>query len=143
MTVTDCRVCASDVDSPLERLAADAHWRVAHALGTALPGWLVLIPRRHVTAVADLGAAEAAGLGPWLVRLSGALRSVVGCPKTYVAQFAEAPGFAHVHFHVVPRAADLSPDLRGPAVFTLLGGTALPAGTETLVHRLSEALAAG
>jgi diadenosine tetraphosphate (Ap4A) HIT family hydrolase len=116
-----CRSCVSDVDNPRERLAADDHWRVAHANGTALPGWLVLIPRRHVTAIADLTPEEAAGLGPWLVRLSGALRDVLGCTKTYVAQFAEAEGFSHVHFHVVPRMPDLAPDLRGPRVFALLG----------------------
>jgi diadenosine tetraphosphate (Ap4A) HIT family hydrolase len=44
---------------------------------------------------------------------------VTDCPRTYVAQFAEKQGFAHVHFHVIPRAADLEPSLRGPRVFTL------------------------
>ncbi len=39
---------------------------------------------------------------------------------TYVAQFAEAEGFAHGHFHVVPRTADLPAELRGPRVFGLL-----------------------
>lgn len=50
------------------------------------------------------------------------MRSVLGCAKTYVALFAEAEGFAHVHFHVIPRAADLAADLRGPRIFGLLGG---------------------
>jgi diadenosine tetraphosphate (Ap4A) HIT family hydrolase len=94
---------------------------VAHAFDTALPGWLVLIPRRHVTAIADLSDAEAAGLGWWQVRLSRALREVTGCQKTYVVQFAEAEGFSHVHFHVLPRPADLPAEHRGPRVFGLLG----------------------
>ena len=46
---------------------------------------------------------------------------MVGCEKTYVALFAEAEGFSHVHFHVVPRMADLDPSLHGPRVFQLLG----------------------
>ncbi|HZN17679.1 MAG TPA: HIT family protein [Micromonosporaceae bacterium] len=104
-----------------QRIGTDDYWRVAHAVGTALPGWLVLVPRRHVTSVADLTDAEAAGLGLWQVRLSRALRAVTGCVKTYVAQFAEAEGFSHVHFHLVPRMADLLPELRGPKVFGLLG----------------------
>ncbi len=105
---------------PRERVACDDLWRVAHTFTTALPGWLVLLPRRHVTAVHDLTDAEAAALGGWQVGLSRALREVTGCAKTYVVQFAEAEGFAHVHFHVVPRMPDLAPELRGPGVFSLL-----------------------
>jgi diadenosine tetraphosphate (Ap4A) HIT family hydrolase len=106
---------------PRELVAADGHWRVAHAFDTALPGWLVLVPWRHVTAIADLTDAEAAALGGWQVRLSRALRDVTGCVKTYVVQFAEKEGFAHVHFHVVPRMPDRPGLPRGPRIFELLG----------------------
>lgn len=123
--MTDCYNCARDAEldrlPPRERIAADELWRAAHAFDSALPGWLVLIPRRHVTAIADLTDAEAAALGTWQVRLSRALHKVLGCQKTYVAQFAEAEGFAHVHFHIVPRPAELTRDLRGPRIFGLLG----------------------
>jgi diadenosine tetraphosphate (Ap4A) HIT family hydrolase len=97
---------------------------VAHAFGTALPGWLVVVPRRHVTSLDELTPEEAADLGPLLSRVTAAMRSVLGCEKSYVALFAEAEGFAHVHFHVVPRQADLPADLRGPRIFGLLGGDA-------------------
>jgi diadenosine tetraphosphate (Ap4A) HIT family hydrolase len=121
----DCYSCRNDPRAadlpPRERIAFDEHWRVAHATGTALPGWLVLVPRRHVTAIAELTGAEAAGLGAWQVRLSRALHAVTGCEKTYVAQFAEAAGFGHVHFHIVPRSPDLPSELRGPRVFQALG----------------------
>lgn len=134
-----CVSCADEARlatlPPRDRIAVDDHWRVAHAFGVALPGWLVLLPRRHVTAVADLTDAEAAGLGSWQVRLSRALGTALGCPKTYVAQFAEAEGFAHVHFHVVPRMPDLPPELRGPGVFALLGrpdDEPTPAARDTL-----------
>jgi diadenosine tetraphosphate (Ap4A) HIT family hydrolase len=121
----DCLACDNNARfaslPPRECIAADRHWRVAHAFGTALPGWLVLVPRRHVTAIAELTDAEALRLGEWQVRLSRALHAVTGCAKTYVAQFAEAEGFAHVHFHVVPRMPDLPGEWRGPKVFGLLG----------------------
>lgn len=124
MTV-DCYPCRNngrfDQLPPRELVAADAHWRAAHAVGTTLPGWLVLLPRRHVTTIADLTDGEAATLGTWQVRLSRALHAVTGCVKTYVVQFAEQQGFHHVHFHLVPRAADLPDDRRGPAVFGYLG----------------------
>jgi diadenosine tetraphosphate (Ap4A) HIT family hydrolase len=97
-------------------------WRVAHAFGTSLPGWLVVVPRRHVIALDELTAGEAADLGPLLRALTAAMRAVLGCGKTYVALFAEAQGFEHVHFHVVPRSPDMDPALRGPRVFGHLGG---------------------
>jgi diadenosine tetraphosphate (Ap4A) HIT family hydrolase len=125
MTTSDCYACRKEAQfdalPPRERVAFDQHWRVAHGFDTAVPGWLVLLPRRHVTAVHDLTDAEATTLGAWQVKLSRALRGVTGCVKTYVVQFAEAEGFAHVHFHIVPRMADLPPEQRGPGVFGLLG----------------------
>jgi diadenosine tetraphosphate (Ap4A) HIT family hydrolase len=102
-------------------VAADDHWRVAHAFDTSLPGWLVLVPRRHVVSIAQLTDAEAGSLGTWQVRLSRALEAVTGCTKTYLVQFAEKEGFAHVHFHVVPRMPDIPDDRRGPAIFGYLG----------------------
>ena len=111
---------------PREDIAADGHWRVAHAIGSALEGWLVLVPRRHVTSISELNAAEAQSLGIWQVRLSRALHEVLGCQKTYIAQFAEAAGFSHVHFHVVPRSPDLPEELRGPRIFQLMRPDCVP-----------------
>jgi diadenosine tetraphosphate (Ap4A) HIT family hydrolase len=129
-TAADCYTCAQeaagDQAPPWERIAADELWRTTHAFNSALPGWLVLVPRRHVTSIAELTDAEAASLGSWQVRLSRALRHVLGCQKTYVAQFAEGEGFSHVHFHVVPRPPDLVRELRGPRIFQLLGPEARP-----------------
>lgn len=124
MTIADCYACRREAEfdglPPRECIAFDRHWRAAHAFGTAVHGWLVLLPRRHVTAVHDLTDAEAGALGVWQVVLSRALRRATGCLKTYVVQFAEAEGFAHVHFHIVPRMPDLPAEHRGPGVFDLL-----------------------
>ncbi|GAA1984294.1 HIT family protein [Kitasatospora viridis] len=131
----DCHSCArtAELDAlpSRERVAVDAHWRVAHAFGAGVLGWLVLLPRRHVVSVAELTDEEAAGLGVWQVRLSRALVAETGCAKVYVAQFAEAPGFGHVHFHLIPRAVELAPEHRGPRVFGLLGdGAGVPSEPE-------------
>ncbi|GAA2745447.1 HIT family protein [Kitasatospora cinereorecta] len=148
----DCYTCrmSAEVESdaaaaPRHRIAADEHWRVAHAFGTALPGWLVLVPRRHVTSIAELTDEEAALLGGWQVRLSRVLGEVTGCVKTYVAQFAEREGFGHVHFHIVPRPADHLEELRGPRVFGALDGTRAAvsdAEMDELSLRLAAALGA-
>jgi diadenosine tetraphosphate (Ap4A) HIT family hydrolase len=127
-TVPDDRDCLSCINNarldlpPRERVYVSSTWRVAHAFGTALTGWMVVLPRRHVIALDELTPAEAADLGPLLTGLTSALRQVVGCDKTYVALFAEAEGFQHIHFHVVPRHPDLDAGFRGPRVFGLLGG---------------------
>jgi diadenosine tetraphosphate (Ap4A) HIT family hydrolase len=141
----DCYTCAGDAVAdqapPWERIASDSLWRVAHAFNSALPGWLVLMPRRHVTAIADLTDSEASLLGTWQVRLSRALQQVLGCQKTYVAQFAEAEGFSHVHFHIVPRPPDLPRELRGPRIFQRLGATDRPHIGEDQMTRIAAALA--
>jgi diadenosine tetraphosphate (Ap4A) HIT family hydrolase len=91
-----------------------------HSFNSSLEGWLVLLPRRHVTAVDELSDDEARELGSILRRSSGALREELGCPKTYVMQFSEAEGFSHLHFHIVPRPVDLPVEHRGSGIFHYL-----------------------
>jgi diadenosine tetraphosphate (Ap4A) HIT family hydrolase len=126
MTTTTCYACDREAEfdqlPPRERIAHDEHWRVVHATGSGLLGWLVLVPRRHVMELADLTDAEAASLGGWQVRLGRALAQELDAPKTYVAEFGEQPGF-HLHFHVVPRQRELVDELRGPGIFGYLGRT--------------------
>ena len=75
-----CLTCTDNARFELlpirDRIGVDEHWRVAHAFDSALPGWLVLLPRRHVIAVAELTDVEAVALGTWQVRLSRALTAV-------------------------------------------------------------------
>ena len=106
---------------PSERVLVTDHWRVAHAFNTSLPGWLVAVPRRHQLSLAELEPNAAAELGPLLTDLTRALQQVTGCLKTYVILLAEAEGFAHLHFHVVPRMPDQPADERGPRIFARLG----------------------
>jgi diadenosine tetraphosphate (Ap4A) HIT family hydrolase len=118
-----CQMAATDHPPPRENILRTEHWRVVHAFDSSLPGWLVVLPHEHVTSLAELTPDAAAELGGLLRELSRALHDVVGCTKTYVMQFAEAEGFAHVHFHVVPRMADQPAEHRGPRIFAYLGHT--------------------
>jgi diadenosine tetraphosphate (Ap4A) HIT family hydrolase len=133
----------ADADLPPRQLVwRTAHWRVVHASGTSIAGWLILIPNRHITGLAELEPAEAAELGPLLAELSRALVEEVRCVKTYVLLLAEAEGFSHVHFHVVPRMPDQPPELRGPRIF---GGLDVPPQqrvSDQELDRLAGALAA-
>jgi diadenosine tetraphosphate (Ap4A) HIT family hydrolase len=109
-------------DAPLwDCILRTPGWDLVHCDDSAIEGWMVLVVRRHITSVADLTDAEAAELGPLLKRVSLGLQEVVGCPKTYVVQFAEHPLHPHVHVHVIPRPSDLREEHRGPGVFSQLG----------------------
>jgi len=138
-TAADCLPCRNSIapDLPVrERIVHTEHWRVAHAFNTGLPGWLVVVPTVHVIAIADLTDAAAAELGPLLRDVSAALHEVVGCVKTYVIQLAEAEGFSHVHFHVIPRLADQPAELRGPRIFAMLGLPPEECVTESEMDRI-------
>jgi diadenosine tetraphosphate (Ap4A) HIT family hydrolase len=114
------------------------YWVVDHAYPTRLPGWLVLVLKRHAEALHDLSAEEMAEMGDLIRRSCLVLREVTGCQKEYVSLYAEAPHFAHLHVHIVPRAADLPADLRGPRVFGLLSAEGAVPPEE--VRALSEEL---
>lgn len=105
---------------PRDDLAGTAHWRVAHAFNSTLPGWLVVLPRRHTLSMTDLTPEAADELGGLLRRLALALQSVTGCVKTYLMQFSEAEGFSHLHLHLVPRMSTHPEDALGPKVFAYL-----------------------
>lgn len=92
-------------------------WDVVHNYDTSLLGWLVLVVRRHLSAIDEITEEEAVELGVLLRRTSKALKEVVGCEKTYVLQFAEHPQHPHVHFHVIPRMADMPAEFRATGVF--------------------------
>lgn len=123
-------------EAPLwDAIARTAYWDVAHSYNTSLPGWLVLIARRHITSIDELTPEEAVELGILLRQTSAALREVVGCLKTYVCQFAEAAEHPHVHFHVIPRMADQPDERRGPRVFGYMG---VPEEEEVSEDRMNE-----
>lgn len=120
-----CLSCASLAGerpiSPGPAIFEGTHWVVEHAYPTALRGWLVLVLRRHAAALHALAGDEWAELGSLQRRAVELLRAELACEKEYTACFAEAPGFHHVHMHVVAKPAGLSEAYRGARIFGLLG----------------------
>ncbi len=118
-----CRANRGEIVAPGAALYDDGLWRLEHTFEPIpMVGWLVLKPLRHVESLADLTAEEAAALGPLLRRISQAMNETLAPAKVYAALFAEA--VAHLHIHLIPRAADLPEASRGPDVFTLLSQAA-------------------
>lgn len=126
-----CSLNEQAAELPLrERLYMDEHWRVTHGW-SSLPGWLIVISRRHAASLSELSSEEMEQLGPILRAASVALHEIVRCEKTYVMLFAEAEGHQHVHFHIVPRMAEWDDDERSTTVFRFLNA---PESAHVPVH---------
>ena len=127
MTPSDveCKTCKAnrgELEAPGGVIHTDELWQVEHMLEPLpMAGWLIVKPLRHVTAFADLTDDEAATFGPLVRRVMAALQRVTGAEKVYLCLFAEAPGFVHLHFHLVPAMREWTREQRGPAVFELIG----------------------
>ena len=123
--MTECTPCRLNADLDVlpapERAYVNEDWRLAHAW-SSLPGYMILLPLRHVVALDELTPRETAVLGPLLSATTAALRAVAGCRKTYVMLFAERDGFEHLHFHLVPRMAELDDDHLGPGTLAFVNG---------------------
>lgn len=126
--------------SPGPRIYEGAYWNVDHAHPTKLPGWLVLVLKRHAAALHELRREELVEMGELLARVTTLLHSELGSVKEYISCFAEAEHFNHVHIHVVPRTADLPHALWGPRSFALLNPSAADAVPPSEIMALSERL---
>lgn len=122
---TECLSCAAAEDrlrlTPGDRILRGEYWDVEHAHPTSIPGWLVIVLRRHAYAIHELEEQELGELGDLVHLLSSVLHGLLGCEKEYLVQFAEMHGYQHVHFHLVARAADLPSALKGTGIFGALG----------------------
>jgi len=136
-----CRSVAGEVSLTLgTRIDLDEHWMIEHCDPVSMAGWFVLVLKRHARALHELTDDEWRSFGAWMPRIMRAMHAVSGCEVEYVVQFAEGPGFAHVHFHLMPRGGDWPEGLRGPRVFGAFGAGPLVDGDEQT--RLVEALRA-
>ena len=119
-----CRTCQAETGevslTNAPRLVETTHWRIERVHPCSIPGWMVVVLRRHAAAIHELSETEWTDLTTLLRALSLAMREVLAAEKEYVIQFAEAAGHAHVHFHVVARTADWPVSQTGPRVFDAL-----------------------
>jgi diadenosine tetraphosphate (Ap4A) HIT family hydrolase len=119
MTDTNCAVCAS-LAGPGRRqpIYEDALWHLRHDdAPSAVPGWLMLIARRHVGGPAHFDDDEARSLGPILRRVSRLLEEETGALRIYTAALGESS--PHFHAHLVPRYAEMPRGAKAWAVFDL------------------------
>lgn len=106
--------------SPGPFIFESASWLVDHAYPCLHPGWLVILPRRHIEALHELSRAEFLELAELEYTLLQVMQSDPTIQKEYLMCFAEGPGFQHVHIHLVPRPISLAEEYQGPRIFAML-----------------------
>lgn len=79
------------------------HWLVEHCVGPLGVGTLIVKPRRHVTAVADLTSGEALELGRLLQQASAVAQTTTGADQVYNCLWSHAGGVpGHLHYVIQP-----------------------------------------
>ena len=82
-----------------------------------VPGWMMLVARRHVPGPAQFDARETQSFGPTWCHLQRVLLEVTGALRVYTAAMGESS--PHFHGHLVPRFEHMPRDAKGWAVFDL------------------------
>jgi histidine triad (HIT) family protein len=140
---TGCAVCASLAD-PGRRppIFEDDLWHLRHDdAPAALPGWLMLIARRHVGGPAHFDDREARAFGPTLRQFSKLLEEESGALRIYTAALGESS--PHFHAHLVPRYAEMPKGAKAWAAFDLQRAARageIPAADPAAVERICGSL---
>ena len=118
MPCLSCQAVASAISlTNAPRLYDGDLWILEHVHPTNLLGWIVIVLRRHSAALHELTDEEFRDLGVILPAAVRSLHASLEIEKEYVAQFADAPGFNHVHFHVFPKPMHEFPGKKGTELF--------------------------
>ena len=113
-----CGVCQSLYgDTPATPIYEDDLWHVRHAEPAGVPGWMLLISKRHVGGPAHFDDEEARRFGPALRHFERVLEDVTGSLRIYTAAMGES--HPHFHAHMVPRYATMPKDAKAWSVFDL------------------------
>jgi len=113
-----CGVCSKLKSSTLEPVFENELWHVRPIdAPSGVPGWMMMVARRHVPGPSHFDAREVASFGPTWCHLQRVLLEVTGALRIYTAAMGESS--PHFHGHLVPRFAHMPKDSKGWGVFDL------------------------
>ena len=113
-----CGICKKLVSSDTAPVFENDLWHVrAIDAPSGVPGWMMMVARRHVPGPAHFDSREIASFGPTWCHLQRVLLEVTGALRIYTAAMGESS--AHFHGHLVPRFEHMPKDAKGWAVFDL------------------------
>jgi diadenosine tetraphosphate (Ap4A) HIT family hydrolase len=113
-----CSLCEALSADDGQVIFENALWQVRPIEPPAgVPGWILLVTRRHVASGAQLNEREQRSYGPTWCHLQRVLLEVTGAQRIYTATLGELT--PHFHCHLVPRFERMPSDALGFAVFDL------------------------
>lgn len=140
-----CGVCKKLAGGWSEPLFENELWHVRPIdPPSGVPGWMMLVARRHVPGPAHFDAREIQSFGPTWCHLQRVLLEVTGALRIYTAAMGESS--PHFHGHLVPRFAAMPKAAVGWSVFDLERAakageiTSDPAEVERLTRDFAAAL---
>jgi diadenosine tetraphosphate (Ap4A) HIT family hydrolase len=120
---SNCAICSKLAPGAPAPLFENELWHVvAMDQPCPVPGWVMLISKRHLPGPAAFDDREAESFGPTFRHLQRVLLEVSGALRVYSAAMGESS--PHFHCHLVPRYAEMPKEARGWAVFDLLRAAA-------------------
>jgi diadenosine tetraphosphate (Ap4A) HIT family hydrolase len=114
----NCGICNKLATSTLEPVFENELWHVRPIdPPSGVPGWMMMVARRHVPGPAHFDAREVHSFGPTWCHLQKVLLEVTGALRIYTAAMGESS--PHFHGHLVPRFEKMPKDAKGWGVFDL------------------------
>ncbi len=114
----NCGMCTQLAMADVEPVFENALWHVRPIdPPSGVPGWMMMVARRHVSGPSNFDAREIASFGPTWCHLQRVLLEVTGALRIYTAALGESS--PHFHGHLVPRFARMPKDATGWPVFDL------------------------
>jgi diadenosine tetraphosphate (Ap4A) HIT family hydrolase len=121
----DCISCRSiqgiERLSPVPRILETRHWVAEHLSSTSIKGWVIVLPKRHVTAIHQLPKEDMVEFGELLHVICEGQYALYKPVKEYFMQYSEGEGYSHTHVHIVPRVPELPDKFKGPRVMRAMG----------------------
>lgn len=120
-----CDICLSNSGkkriSPGKQIYNGNFWLIEHSYPSKIKGWLVIVLKKHKSALHDLTSKEFNELSILQYKASMLLKNELDCKKEYIACFSERKNYQHIHFHVIPVTKNLPNKDLGPNLFFLKG----------------------
>lgn len=119
---TSCQaIRASKRINQVPRVMETKNWVVEHGYPTSMKGWMVIMPKRHVTSVHELNREEMAEFGELLHEVCVGQHELYKTENEYFVQYSEGAEYQHINIHVIPRLEKWPESMKGFGVFNAIG----------------------